>query len=56
MHCDDCTYYEYDEDDEAYYCGVNMDEDDYARMMQGNRKECPFYRNNNEYEVVKHQM
>ncbi len=56
MHCDDCTYYEYDEDDEAYYCGVNMDEDDYARMIQGNRKECPFYRNNNEYEVVKHQM
>ena len=56
MHCDECTYYEYDEDDETYYCGVNMDEDDYARLMQGSRSECPYYRNDNEYEVVKHQM
>jgi hypothetical protein len=56
MHCDDCTYYEYDEDDETYYCGVNMDEDDYAKLMNNSRSECPYYRNNNEYEVVKHQM
>ena len=53
--CDECTYYEYDED-ETYYCGVNMDEDDYARLMGNSKSECPFYRNNNEYEVVKHQM
>lgn len=56
MHCDECTYYEYDEDDEAYYCGVDMDEDDYARLMGSSKSECPYFRNNNEYEVVKHQM
>lgn len=56
MNCDDCIYYEYDEDDEAYYCSVDMDEDDYARLMQGASRECPFYRSDNEYEVVRHQM
>ena len=25
--CDFCAYNEYDEDDEEYYCSVNMDED-----------------------------
>ena len=54
--CEDCAYYAYDEEYEEYYCEADMDEDDYARMMQGSRKECPFYRNNNEYEVVRHQM
>ncbi|WP_196814185.1 MULTISPECIES: DUF6472 family protein [unclassified Butyrivibrio] len=54
--CDECNYYEYDEDDDAYYCSVDMDEDDYARLMGNSRNECPYYQNNNEYEVVKHQM
>ena len=46
----------YDEDDEAYYCSVNMDEDDMARFMQSSYKECPYYRSGDEYKVVRHQM
>ena len=30
--CDFCAYNEYDEEDECYYCSVNMDEDDMARL------------------------
>ena len=57
MNCDECAYYYYDEDDEAYFCSVDMDEDDYARIMgAGSRAVCPFYRNGDEYAVVKHQM
>ena len=62
MNCDECAYFEYDEDDEAYYCSVDMDEDDYARMMgesamtHGARATCPYYRNGDEYAVVRHQM
>ena len=26
--CDSCVYNVYDEDDETYYCEVDMDEDD----------------------------
>ena len=54
--CDFCAYNEYDEDYEAYYCSVNMDEDDMARFMQSSYKECPYYRSGDEYKVVRHQM
>ena len=54
--CDFCAYNEYDEDDEAYYCSVNMDEDDMARFMQSSYKECPYYRSGDEYKVVRQQM
>ena len=47
--CDFCAYNEYDEEDEAYYCSVNMDEDDMARFVQSNYKECPFYRSGAQY-------
>ena len=46
----------YDEEDEEYYCSVNMDEDDMARFMQSSYKECPYFRNGDEYKVVRHQM
>ena len=54
--CDTCVYNVYDEDDECYYCEVDMDEDDAVRLMQGHYKECPYYQNNDEYLVVRHQM
>lgn len=49
--CDFCAYNEYDEDDEEYYCSVNMDEDDMARFVQSSYKRCPFYRSGDEYRV-----
>ena len=54
--CDECAYFEYDEDDEQYVCSADMDEDDYFSMITGNTKECPFFRNGDEYAVVKHQI
>ena len=56
MNCEDCSYYQYDEDEEMYFCSVNMDEDDYARLVYGNFKGCPYYRHEDEYQVAKHQM
>lgn len=54
--CDMCAYYGYDEDDECYYCEADMDEDDMVRLMEGHYKSCPFYRNGDEYAVVRHQI
>ncbi len=56
MICDTCANYVYDEDWECYTCMVNMDEDDYGRMMAGGSRECPYYQDNDEYKVVRHQM
>ena len=56
MNCETCEFYEYDEDDEAYYCTVNMDEDDYARLLSGHRTDCPYYRSDDDYRIVRHQI
>lgn len=54
--CDECAHYYYDEDYEEYLCMVNMDEDDYVRLMTNQRSVCPFYQNGDEYRVVRKQM
>lgn len=54
--CDFCAYNEYDEEEDAYYCSVNMDEDDFARFLQNDYRSCPYYKNGDEYQVVRHQM
>lgn len=54
--CDTCAYYAYDEEFEEYYCTVDMDEDDASREFTGQRDSCPYYRNGDEYAVVRHQM
>ena len=54
--CESCTYYIYDEDYESYVCDKNMDEDEYIRLMTDRYFQCPFYRNGDEYAVVRKQM
>ena len=54
--CDTCAYNVYDEDDACYYCEANMDEDEAVRMMESQYRSCPFYRNGDEYEVVRKQI
>ncbi len=57
MQCDDCAWMEYDEEEEEYFCSVEMDEDDVARFYEGKqRAACPYYRCGDEYRVVRHQM
>ena len=53
--CEYCAYYSYDEEDEEYYCDVYMDEDDMARMSMKQYKSCPYYKNGDEYAVVRKQ-
>ena len=54
--CESCTYYIYDEDYESYVCDKNMDEDEYIRLMTDRYFQCLFYRNGDEYAVVRKQM
>lgn len=54
--CESCNNYVYDEEEEVYVCMQDMDEDDYYRVYTNNFKECPYYRNGDEYQVVRHQM
>lgn len=50
-----CVNYVYDEDTESYDCMAEMDEDDYVRTLESKSRECPFFRLDDEYGVVRHQ-
>lgn len=54
--CDTCLYYTYDEDYESYMCDMDMDEDEYVRLITDSHYHCPYYQNDNEYAVVKKQL
>ena len=53
--CESCAYYAYDEEYEEYYCTVSLDEDDIYRLSADSRSSCPYYRNGDEYAVVRRQ-
>lgn len=57
MECDTCVHYEYDEEAQEYYCTSDMDEDDYALLMQDRpgARGCPYWQAADEYAVVAHQ-
>ena len=44
------------EEYESYMCDVNMDEDEYMRLISDQHYQCPYYRNGDDYRIVRHQM
>lgn len=54
--CDMCAFFMYDEEYECYVCDMDMDEDDYGRLMSDDHAACPFFRDGDEYKVVRHQI
>jgi len=54
--CDSCSNYIYDEDEECYFCDINLDEDEMARFMLNQTFECPYFQLDDEYKIVRHQM
>lgn len=56
--CDLCMYYSYDEEYDCFTCEVGdwMDEDDVWHMMSEGSKSCPYFRMDDEYQIVKKQM
>ncbi len=53
--CEYCLNYSYDEEYEEYMCNVNMDEDEYQRLLSNHYKECPYFRFGDEYSIVRKQ-
>ena len=49
-------YYSYDEEYGDYICDADMDEDEFYRFLSDRHVQCPFYRNGDEYMVVRRQM
>ncbi len=53
--CENCENYIYDDEYDSYYCDTELDEDEMLRFMMGNFRECPYYRDNDEYRIVRKQ-
>lgn len=54
--CEYCAHYIFDEEEEWYYCDVNLDEDEMYHFLTGNFSNCPYYQSGDEYRIVRHQM
>lgn len=55
MNCENCVNYIWDEEQEEYICVAAFDEDEYVRFLSGNQKNCPYFRLDDEYGVVRKQ-
>ncbi len=53
--CDTCENLLYDEEMREYYCDIDMDEDEMLRFMTYSNYNCPYYRTNDEYRIVRKQ-
>lgn len=54
--CETCANYVYEDEYGYYACMVSLDEDEYGRFLTSTVQSCPYYRLDDEYRVVRHQM
>ena len=53
--CDTCWYYDYDEEYDEYYCMMDLDEDEYYRVIASPSNHCLFYRQGVDYTLARKQ-
>ena len=53
--CETCWHYDYDEENDEYYCRMELDEDEYERVFSRSKGRCPFYQKGDEYFLSRRQ-
>lgn len=53
--CEDCVFYDYDEELEAFVCTMDLDEDEMERFLKRTGTACPFYRPGSDYKTASRQ-
>lgn len=53
--CEDCVFFDYDEETDCDCCTADMDEDDLERFLRSDVGACPFYRRGDEYRSARRQ-
>ncbi len=54
--CEECMNYFYDEEWECYTCAMNLDEDELYRFINAKFDDCPYFRQGDEYTIVRKQI
>ena len=52
--CEFCANFVSD-DEFGDYCNINLDEDEMRRFITGDNYNCPYFRNDDEYELARKQ-
>ena len=53
--CENCVYYDYDDQLDSYVCTVNLDEDEMVDFLSGRSNSCSYFRFYDEYKSVQKQ-
>lgn len=53
--CETCSNYIYDEEYDCYSCEMDLDEDEYVKFLSYSCCDCPYYRNDDDYKIVRKQ-
>lgn len=53
--CEECVYFDYDEEADTSYCSMDLDEDEMERFLRADAGSCPFYRRGGDYETARRQ-
>lgn len=53
--CESCVWYSYDEVYDDYVCDMDMDEDELARFLSADTRDCPYWRPGDEYLTARRQ-
>lgn len=54
--CEECEYFDYDEDEDEFNCKMSLDEDEMLRFLSGKNTNCPYYKYYDEYKSVHKQI
>lgn len=53
--CEDCLYFDVDEETDEEICTMELDEDEMERLVAGRYPTCPYFRFYDEYKLVQKQ-
>ena len=53
--CEECVWYDYDEELDAWVCEADLDEDEMEWFLRFGTRECPFYRPGDDYQTARRQ-
>ena len=53
--CEECVHYDFDAEDDVYFCNMDLDEDDMERFVRSTADRCPFYRRGDDYASARRQ-
>ena len=53
--CENCWNYNYDNEEEEYYCSKDIDEDEWYRIQTFRRGVCPYFREADDYYLPRRQ-